>query len=109
MDRLLPKLLSPIVGVSKARLYSWHSMRIYRACALLAAGASVHTIQALCRWQTEESLAIYARLNPAAHSLWLRKSLHADVSSVTTTAIEGITLTSEDIDRSIMAEVDAFE
>ena len=107
LDRLLPKLLAPIVGASSISLYSWHSMRIFRACSLLAAGASVPTIQALCRWQTEESLAIYARLNPAAHSYWLQRSLRADVSSVTTASIDTIVLSNEDVDRSILREVES--
>ena len=39
---------------------------------------------ALCRWQTEESLAIYARLGEADYTRLLERSLHADISSVST-------------------------
>lgn len=110
LDRLLPKLLQPIVGTNAvtSRLYSWHSMRIYRACSLLAAGASVPQIQAMCRWQTEESLAIYARLNPAVYKYWLLKSINADVSSVTTSALEAITLDVQDIDTLVSQQADSI-
>jgi hypothetical protein len=37
-------------------------MRIFLATAMLAAGCSRAQIQAVCRWQTEESLNIYAIL-----------------------------------------------
>ena len=84
LDRLLPKLLSPIVGPSRVSVYSWHSFRIMLACALLAKGASRGMIQSLCRWQSEESLNVYARLNPATYAYWLVRSVHADVSSVST-------------------------
>ena len=39
--------------------YSMHSWRIYLACALLAAGASNGTIQAMLRWRSDEALKIY--------------------------------------------------
>ena len=41
-------------------------------------------IMALCRWQTEESLAIYARLGEADYTRLLERCLHADISSVST-------------------------
>ena len=42
--------------------YSWHSFRVTLASALLAAKIPAPQIQAICRWQCEASLAIYARL-----------------------------------------------
>ena len=42
--------------------YSWHSFRASLACRLLASGATNPQIQALCRWQSEESLRIYAKM-----------------------------------------------
>lgn len=67
-----------------ARRYSVHSFRVYLACALLACGASEARIQALCRWQTNQSLAIYARLNDREYAAWLDRAATADVSSVRT-------------------------
>ena len=88
LDRLLPKLITPLVGAVEAKLYSWHSMRIYRACALLAAGASVNTIQAMCRWQTEESLNIYARLDRATYATQISRALRAEFFTARTTTID---------------------
>ena len=65
-----------------ASKYSWHSARIYLACSLLAAGASHAQIQALCRWQTEDSLRVYARLNPSSYRELLSRAASAQVESV---------------------------
>lgn len=46
-------------------LFSFHSFRVYLATSLAAAGASDAQIQAMCRWQTVESLRIYKRFQPA--------------------------------------------
>ena len=50
LDTALKSLLRPIVGAANVRHYSWHSGRIYLACALLASGATGAQIQSLCRW-----------------------------------------------------------
>ena len=75
------------VGAANAKHYSWHSARIYLACALLAAGATHAQIQALCRWQTEDSLRIYARLNVAKYQQLLDAAGGADVHSVSTASL----------------------
>jgi hypothetical protein len=62
LDRLLHGLLLRHFPESVAKNYSWHSCRIWLATALLASGASRAQIQALCRWQTDESLNVYACL-----------------------------------------------
>jgi hypothetical protein len=49
--------------VPAAESTSWHSFRIYLACALLAAGADSETIKAMLRWRSNEALALYARVN----------------------------------------------
>ena len=89
LDTALRALLSRPggVGASNAHNYSWHSARIYLACALLAAGATHAQIQALCRWQTEDSLRIYARLNSGKYASLLNAAAAADVSSVSTAAL----------------------
>jgi len=87
LDTALKSLLRPIVGAPNVRKYSWHSGRIYLACALLASGATCAQIQSLCRWQTEDSLRIYARLNPQSYHRLLQSAAHADVSSVSTASL----------------------
>ena len=50
------------------------------ACQLLEAGASPAQIQALLRWQTEESLRLYARLTDETAGRWLRKAQKAKIA-----------------------------
>ena len=64
--------------------YSFHSFRIGFACALLAAGCDVYTIQALARWRSPESIRIYARMNPDVYAGWVAKSLQQRASSTST-------------------------
>ena len=64
--------------------YSMHSWRAYLACALLDAGASNATIQALLRWKSDEALKIYARMNKHTYADHLAKAGQAKVDSVRT-------------------------
>jgi hypothetical protein len=82
LDRALSFILRALLGAAAAGVYSWHSARIYLACALLASGATSGQIQALCRWQTEDSLRIYARLNADKYHALLTSAGTADVRSV---------------------------
>ena len=89
--------LPPSGADTQTALYTWHSARIYLACALLAAGASSGQIQALCRWVSEQSLHIYARLNETTYSYWLGRAMAAPVnSSRTTSLVAGIPPTDDD-------------
>ena len=87
LDSMLQRILGGVVGKANASKYSWHSARIYLACSLLAAGASVAQIQALCRWQTEDSLRVYARLNPSSYAALLTRASCADVQSVSVASL----------------------
>jgi hypothetical protein len=82
LDSMLQLILRRLIGKVNASKYSWHSARIYLACSLLAAGASHAQIQALCRWQTEDSLRVYARLNPSSYRELLSRAASAQVESV---------------------------
>ena len=82
LDSMLQLILRRLIGKVNASKYSWHSARIYLACSLLAAGASHAQIQALCRWQTEDSLRVYARLNPSSYDKLLSRAASAQVESV---------------------------
>ena len=64
-------------------LYTFHSFRVYLATTLAAAGCSDPEIQALCRWQTAESLRIYKRFQPESVCSMLDRAQHAKVSSYT--------------------------
>ena len=83
LRRLLPCWLRAI-GISERSLaaYRWHSARVFLACALLAAGRRPETIQALLRWQTVESLRLYACLGPEEYAAHLDAARKANVTAV---------------------------
>ena len=88
LDSVLLAMLRSIgLSAAEAAQYSWHSARIYLACALLAAGASAGQIQALCRWLSEASLHIYARMNETTYGYWINQAMRADVNSTRTTSL----------------------
>ena len=76
-------LLHRGAGVAVARLsdYSIHSIRIFVACALLAANVPRPTIKRLLRWRGDESLEIYARLNDDEWTHHVRATYVAHVDS----------------------------
>ena len=63
LDHTLRIILESRLPKATAKLYSWHSARIFLATVLAEFGASDRQIQALCRWQTDEALKVYIRLN----------------------------------------------
>lgn len=87
LDRLLHGLLLRHFPESVAKHYSWHSCRIWLATALLASGASRAQIQALCRWQTEESLNIYACLGAAQYSHLLSAAFNVRIDAARATTL----------------------
>ena len=87
LDRLLHGLLPRHFPESVAKRYSWHSCRIWLATALLASGASRAQIQALCRWQTDESLNIYACLGAEQYSRLLSGAFGVRIDAARATAL----------------------
>lgn len=84
VDLYLKHLLRRIMPEADACKYSFHSLRVGFACALLAAGCPPATIQALARWSSAESLKIYARLNPADYASWISKAMTQRTDSTST-------------------------
>ena len=84
VDLLLRHLLLCVLPEDEAAKYSFHSFRSGFACALLAAGCPPATIQALARWSSEESLKVYARLNPNDYGCWISKAMLQRTESTTT-------------------------
>jgi len=69
------------LGASVARTLSLHSGRVWLACALLAAGHSTATIQAMCRWLSPAAVRIYAHMNPEAAMSTLDSAMSAAITS----------------------------
>ena len=98
LDTALKNMLLSFMPATRVQHYSWHSARIYLACALRDAGASPGEIQALCRWVSEQSLHIYARMNESAYTYWLTKAMRADVSSVRATTLQRVLPLIDDVE-----------
>ena len=85
MASALYKAMVQITGSSEAaKLYTWHSFRSGLATALYAAGIKPITIQAMLRWQSEESLRAYSRLSRHMAAQHLESAANAVVASVQT-------------------------
>ena len=87
LDRLLRAMLLRHYPEHVAKNYSWHSARIFLATALLASKASRAQIQALCRWQTEESLNIYACLGAKQYGELIESALAARIDAARATTL----------------------
>jgi hypothetical protein len=72
-------LIAAVLPEGERSKYSMHSFRIFLATALKDAGAENMLIQFLVRWQTEESLRTYCRIQPKTYGRWLDKSLCANI------------------------------
>ena len=73
--------------MTDATKFTLHSFRAYFACALMASGHSVGEIQALARWRSPKSVAIYATLSAEAYEAHIRRASRADVSAKTVDAL----------------------
>ena len=76
-------------GLSKeeAGRYSPHSFRIYLACALKSAGKSDAEIQMLCRWQSLDSLRLYARMDARQYSELIQAAQAADSTAISVSSL----------------------
>ena len=81
LDKALERMLLHAYPPATVRLYSWHSARIFLCTSLLEAGASRAQIQALCRWQTEDSIAVYGRLSAASYSALITAAMGVSVTT----------------------------
>jgi hypothetical protein len=83
LDRALKAwLISTGMTAAQSALYSWHSARAYLASALIAANRDPHVVQALLRWQSVDSIRVYACLNPAAYATHLQAAEAATVAGI---------------------------
>lgn len=104
VDTYLGHFLTLHLGAAAGN-YSFHSFRIGFACALMAAGCDVYTIQALARWRSPESIRIYARMNPDVYAGWVTKSMQQRASSTTTANLP--TIDRHDALTLLLADADA--
>eukprot|EP00656_Telonema_subtile_P057865 TRINITY_DN9624_c0_g1_i3.p1 TRINITY_DN9624_c0_g1~~TRINITY_DN9624_c0_g1_i3.p1 ORF type:complete len:285 (+),score=67.40 TRINITY_DN9624_c0_g1_i3:490-1344(+) len=81
LDTILKATLA-VLAPEDAHKYSWHSFRIALACSLLAAGKTGPEIQAICRWQSEESLRLYARMRHQQYTDLLLSAYNKDLTQI---------------------------
>ena len=84
-NTLKAMLLRVLQDENEAIKYSWHSFRIALACGCLKVLGNTPetraTIQAVCRWATQESLKVYARLESNVADI-IKEAARVDFSSV---------------------------
>ena len=109
LDTVLRALLMRDMPEATAKLYSWHSARIYLATSLLAAGVSPAEIQAMCRWQTPQSLLIYARLGMAEYGALVQRAHGSQVTAARANNLNAALpfLCWEDVQRATLARLTA--
>ena len=79
---LVNTLDAMVAAVGKdPKQFSFHSARIWLACALKEAGASNSRTQGMVRWLSEDSLRIYARDSRHTYAHWLDKAMQANVDA----------------------------
>ena len=83
VDTYLRHFLILHLSAEEADQFSFHSFRIGFATALLAAGCSHETIQALVRWRSEESIRIYGRMDASTYGSLISKALTQNTQSIT--------------------------
>jgi hypothetical protein len=87
MSEVLKAMIASFLPAEASTLYSWHSARVYLATALHAAGCKPALIQALLRWQTEESLRLYALTSRHEAANLLDKAATANVAAIRSSAL----------------------
>ena len=88
LEGVLTALLTEVLPLAAlAKQYSWHSFRIYLCTALFAAnpGISHGYVQAMLRWQTDQSIVGYKRLDYSMYSKLLGSASSVrDMQAITT-------------------------
>jgi hypothetical protein len=75
------------LSATEAAKYSPHSFRIYLACALKSAGKSDAEIQMLCRWQSVDSLRLYARIDARQYAELVQAAQAADSRAISVSSL----------------------
>jgi hypothetical protein len=75
------------LSAAEAAKYSPHSFRIYLACALKSAGKSDAEIQMLCRWQSVDSLRLYARIDARQYAELVQAAHAADSRAISVSSL----------------------
>ena len=84
LNRWLHNVMAALFGEAIASTLSWHSFRIWLACALRSAKCPDGVIQLICRWKSPASLQHYAQIGTSMHTTWLRRAERTTFDAVRT-------------------------
>jgi len=73
--------LSTVVPAHEAKLYSWHSFRVYLACAMQTLGCSDSQVQAFVRWRSAKSVPYYQQLGRSQYEDMMRRVALVEVDT----------------------------
>mmetsp|Transcript_5684 Transcript_5684/g.16782 ORF Transcript_5684/g.16782 Transcript_5684/m.16782 type:complete len:159 (-) Transcript_5684:165-641(-) len=88
--RVTKSLVAKVVPSNRVANYSFHSFRIYLACALMADGKTQSEIQAFLRWKSVESVPVYARMNENDYEAAIQSALRKEINSRQATTLPDI-------------------
>ena len=91
LEKFLSSALAFLVPMEHVKDYSWHSFRIYLACALDKAKCPHDKIKRICRWISDESLFTYIRPGAEMYEEWLPKAQRQVVDARQTHHIDRVT------------------
>jgi hypothetical protein len=97
---------------AEASRYTPHSFRVFLATQLRSSGHTDCEIQAMCRWQSLQSLQIYALLDAERYKVILDAAMAADSSAVRSQdlpAIDACDIVTEETVESIISGADGEE
>ena len=82
VQAIFKAMLRKVVAPDKVSHFSFHSYRIYLACALDAVGCPPSKIKRILRWISDEALNTYVRGGDDMYSTWLDRTPMAHISTV---------------------------
>ena len=82
VQSIFKEMLKRVVPANKVAEFSFHSYRIYLACALDAVGCPHSKIKRILRWISDEALNTYVRGGEDMYSTWLDKAPMANINTV---------------------------
>jgi len=73
--------LGTVVPAHEAKLYSWHSFRVYLACAMQTLGCPDSQVQAFVRWRSAKSVPYYQQLGRRQYEDMMRRVAEVEVDT----------------------------
>ena len=82
MDNCFKAMVKLVVPPAKQKHFTFHSYRIYLACALDAAGCPPQKIKRILRWISDEALQTYVRDGEQVFEHWLDAAARSEFDAM---------------------------